>query len=38
MHVGEPEIAAGVSIGQVFVIDAQEMKHGGVQVVNAHAI
>ncbi len=31
--VGQPVIAAGVAVGEAFVIEAQEVQHGGVQVV-----
>ena len=34
MHVGEAEITAGVAIGQALVVDAEEVKDGGVDVVN----
>ena len=32
-HVGQAEIAAAVAIGQLGVIDAQQMQDGGVQIV-----
>ncbi len=34
MHIGKPEIAAGVAVGEAFVVKAEEMEHGGVQVVD----
>ena len=34
MDVGEAEVAPTVSIGEFFVIEAQEMEHGGVEVVD----
>ena len=33
-NVGETEIAAGVLVGQFFVIEAQEMEHGGVKIID----
>ena len=33
MHVGQAEVAAGVAVGQLGVIEAQQVQHGGVQVV-----
>ena len=32
--VGQPEIAASMTEGEAFVIEAQELQHGGMQVVN----
>ena len=34
VHVGEAEVSAGVAIGELLVIEAQEVKHRGVQVVD----
>ncbi len=33
MYVGQTEIAAGVAVGQLHVIEAQQVQHCGVQVV-----
>ncbi len=33
MHVGQAEIAAGVAVGQPFVVEAQQFQERGVQVV-----
>ena len=38
MHVGETEIAAGIAIGQLFVIEAQEVQDGRMQVVNMDSL
>ena len=38
MHVGEPEIPAGVAVGELFVVEAEQAEHGGVQVVDVHAL
>lgn len=38
VDVGETEVPAGVSIGQVFVIKAHEVKNGGVEVVDVHFV
>ena len=37
VHVGQPEIAAGMSIRQPGVIETQQMQHGGVQIVYMHS-
>ena len=37
-HIGQAEIAAGVAVGQLLVVDAQQVQHGGVQVVNRDAV
>src|SRR5262249_18752686 len=34
VHVGQPEIAAGVTVGEALVIEAQEPEDSGVQIVN----
>ena len=33
MHVGQTKIAAGIAVGQLQVIEAQQVQHRGVQVV-----
>ena len=33
-HVGQPEVAAAVAIGQFGVVDAEQVQDGGVQVVD----
>ena len=38
VHVGEPEVAAGVAVGEAFVVQAEEMEYGGVEVVNADGV
>ena len=38
VDVGEAALDAVVVEGELFMVEAEEMKHGGVQVVNAHAI
>ncbi len=37
-HVGQAEIAAVVSIREPLVVDAQQMQHRGVQIVNGRRI
>ena len=37
-NIGQPKIATIVTIGQAFVIDAQQVQNGGVQVVDADPI
>ena len=34
MHIRQTIIAPGVAIGQLFVIDAEEVQDGGLEVVN----
>ena len=36
--VGQPEIATLVAIGQSFVVDAQQVQDGGVEIVNGHRL
>jgi hypothetical protein len=38
MNIGEPVVAALEFEGELFVIDAEEVKNGGVEVVDAHGI
>ena len=38
MHVGQAEVAAGVAIGELLVVEAQEVQDRRVQVVNVDAI
>ena len=38
VHVGQPEIAAGVAVGELFVVDAEHVQQGGVQVVDGDAV
>ncbi len=33
MDVGEAAVDAVLAVGQAFVVDAQKMQHGGVEVV-----
>ena len=37
-HVGEPEIAAVVTIRELLVFDAEQMQECGVQVVHMHLV
>jgi hypothetical protein len=32
-HVGQSEISTGIPIGQFFVVETEQVQHGGVQVV-----
>jgi len=38
MHVGEAEVAAGVAIGELGVVEAHELEDRGVQVVDADPV
>src|SRR5688500_18096216 len=35
-HIGEAEVTTGVFVGEDLVIEAEEMKDGGVKIVGAH--
>src|SRR5947209_1159926 len=35
--VGQAEVAAGVAVGEPFVVDAHQVQDGGVQIVDVHA-
>src|SRR5687768_15035836 len=37
-HISQPITPAIVKVSQLLVVHAEQVKHGGVQVVNAHAI
>ena len=38
LDVGEAEVAAGVAVGEFFVIETEEMEDGGVEVVDVDAV
>ena len=38
MHVSEAVVATGVAVGQAFVIDAEEVKDGGLKIVNGNYV
>ncbi len=38
MDVGEAEVAAGVAVGEAFVVEAHEMEEGGVPIVDVHFV
>ena len=38
VDVGEAEVAAGVAVGEAFVVEAEEMQDGGVPVVDVHLV
>src|SRR5438552_978285 len=38
VNIRKPEIAAGVAIGQLLMVEAEQMQHGGVQVVDVDLI
>ncbi len=33
MHIGESEVAAGVAVGEFFVVEADQLQQGCMQVV-----
>ena len=38
VHVGEAEVAAGVAVGEAFVVEAEEVEHRRVEVVDVHDV
>ena len=38
VDVGEAEVAAGVAVGEFFVIEAEEVEHGGVEIVDVDLV
>ena len=38
VNIGEPKIPARIAIGKCFVIEAEQMQHGGVQVVDVDLV
>ena len=36
--IGESEVAAGVAVGELFVVESEEVQDGGVEVVDMHAV
>ena len=38
VHIGEPAVDAVMAEGEPFVVDAQQVKHGGVHVVAVEGI
>ena len=37
-HIGQPEVTAGITVGEAFVIDAQQVQNRGVQIVDVDSI
>ena len=38
VYVGQAEVAAGVAVGEPLVVEAQQVQHRGVQVVNVNGV
>ena len=38
VDIGQAEVAALVLEGKSFVVDAQQMKHGGLKVMDMHVV
>ena len=38
MHVGQPEVAAGVAVGQPLVVEAEQVQHRGVKIVDVNRL
>ena len=36
--IGEAEIAAAVAVGEAFVVEAEQVQHGGVEVVDVDGV
>ena len=34
MHIGKPQIAAAEAVGELFMVDAHEVQHGGPHVID----
>ena len=38
VHVGQAEVAAGVAVGELLVVEAEQVQDRGVQVVDVDAV
>src|SRR5437870_6580339 len=38
MHIGQPKVSAQVTVGELFVIEAEAMQDGGLQVVDVYLV
>lgn len=38
LHIGQPIIAAAITVGQPFVIESHQVQDGGVQIVDVDSI
>ena len=38
MHVGQAEVATGVAVGEAFMVHAEEMEDGGLEIVDSDDI
>ena len=38
MHIRQPEVASGVAVGELLMVDSKEVQHGGMKIVNVHGI
>ena len=38
VHVGQAEVAAGVAVGEAFVVHTEEMEDGGLEIVDGDDI
>src|SRR5438309_2832805 len=38
VNVGQPEVAAAVAVGEFLVVNAQQVKNGGVEVMDVHGL
>ena len=38
MHIGQPEITSSVPIGESFMVHAEQVQDGGLQVMNIHFV
>src|SRR5947209_11045213 len=37
-YIGQPEIAPREAVGEAFVVEAEEVQHGGVEVVDVDSV
>ena len=38
MHIGEPEVAASEPVSEPFVVDAELLEDGGLEVMHVHPV
>ena len=38
MHIGQAEVAAGMAEGELLVVEAEQVKHGRVQIMDVHLL
>ena len=38
MHVSQSKVSAGIAVGERFMIESEEMEHGGMEIVNMNPL